>query len=80
MEPVSWLNKFKVRYSIGKIGSDNFDSPRWAYETNWGIDGGGNTYFGYPTPVTSPFTQYKQIVVGNPALQWEVATKTKSRI
>lgn len=75
MEPVSWLNKFKVRYSIGKIGSDNFDSPRWAYETNWGIDGGGNTYFGYPTPVTSPFTQYKQIVVGNPALQWEVATK-----
>jgi TonB-linked SusC/RagA family outer membrane protein len=77
MEQFTWLNKFKVRYSIGKIGSDNIDNvmPRWAYDTNWGIDGGGNTYFGYPSAVLSPFTQYKENVVGNPDLHWEVARK-----
>ena len=75
MEPVKWLNKLKVRYSIGKIGSDSFTSPRWAYQTNWGIDPGGNTFFGHPSPVQSPFAQYTETVVGNPFLQWEVAVK-----
>lgn len=75
MKPVKWISKLKVRYSIGKIGSDSFTSPRWAYQTNWGIKPGITTYFGYPVPVSSPFSQYKELVVGNPFLQWEVAIK-----
>jgi TonB-linked SusC/RagA family outer membrane protein len=25
-----WLEKLKIRYSIGNVGSDNFSSPRWS--------------------------------------------------
>ncbi len=68
-----WLNKLKFRYSIGKVGNDNFTSPRWAYTTNWAVDDAetifGNTFKG------SPYTQYKEAVVGNPDLHWEVSKK-----
>jgi hypothetical protein len=68
-----WLNKLKLRYSIGKVGNDNFSAPRWAYETNWAID--DRTNFGYPTNASSYYLQYRQSVIGNPNLNWEAVTK-----
>jgi TonB-linked SusC/RagA family outer membrane protein len=68
-----WLNKLKIRYSIGKVGNDNFAAPRWAYETNWAIDDRAN--FGNPANSSSYYLQYRQAVIGNPNLNWEASTK-----
>lgn len=75
----SWLDKLKVRYSVGKTGNDNFDAPRWAYETQWKIDndptwGSAGSVFG-PDNMGSIYTQYVESVVGNPDLQWETSWK-----
>lgn len=77
-----WLDKLKVRYSIGTVGSDNFASQRWSYNTQWGLDGGDVTTFGttytngyaYTGPGAT-YLQYKEMVIGNPELQWEVSKK-----
>lgn len=69
-----WLDKLKFRYSLGIVGNDNFSSSRWAYETSWALDS-PTPYFGYPTSALSPYTQYKEAVIGNPDLHWEVAKK-----
>ncbi|MFZ4724426.1 MAG: TonB-dependent receptor [Paludibacter sp.] len=77
-----WLDKLKLRYSIGTVGSDNFASERWAYATRWGLDGGDIMTFG-PTYTTTDsrtgagatYLQYKESVVGNPNLHWEVSRK-----
>jgi len=77
----SWLNNLKLRYSIGKVGNDNFNSPRWAYETRWQLD--NSTVWYNRDPATqfgvgnypSPYIQYIESVIGNPDLHWETATK-----
>lgn len=69
-----WLNKLKIRYSIGKVGNDNFAASRWAYATIWSMDT-GTASFGYPTNYSSPFVQYYQNVIGNPDLHWETSVK-----
>ena len=79
MHSLTWLDKLKFRYSIGKTGNDNFDAPRWAYQTQWVIDrdptwGSAGAVFG-PDNVGSPYTQYIESVVGNPDLQWETSLK-----
>lgn len=68
-----WLDNLKFRYSIGKVGNDNFNAPRWAYQTQWEID--DRTNFGAPNNVSSPYAQYTEAVIGNPNLQWETALK-----
>lgn len=74
MKNIGWLNKLKFRYSLGKIGNDDFDAPRWAYQTNWRLDE-DRTIFGYPNVITSPFRQYYESGVGAPQLRWETAKK-----
>lgn len=74
MKDVTWLNNLKFRYSVGKIGNDEFTSPRWAYQTGWARDA-DRTIFGYLNRVTSPYVQYYESVVGNPDLRWETAQK-----
>ncbi len=73
LKDVSWLDKLKMRYSIGKTGNDRFNSPRWAYDTNWTIE--ESTPFGTPTYGYSPYHQYAESVIGNPNLHWEVSLK-----
>ncbi|MEI8204013.1 MAG: SusC/RagA family TonB-linked outer membrane protein, partial [Bacteroidota bacterium] len=78
-----WLDKLKLRYSIGTVGSDNFTSPRWSYNTQWGLDGGDIATFGTtytngaigPGIVGGTYQQLKELVIGNPDLQWEVSQK-----
>jgi hypothetical protein len=69
-----WLDKLKIRYSIGKVGNDNFNAERWSYMTRWATDG-AVTKFGTPTNLNSPYLQYIQAVIGNPAIAWEASTK-----
>ncbi|MEA4935847.1 MAG: TonB-dependent receptor [Paludibacter sp.] len=79
LEKISWLDKFKLRYTIGKAGNDRFNSPRWAYETNWVIEP-AKTPFGTPTYSYSPYEQYSESVIGNPDLHWEVSLKQNTGI
>ena len=70
----SWLDNLKIRYSLGKVGNDNFNSPRWAYQTNWSLET-ARTNFGYPQASQSPYYQYTEQVIGNPNLSWETSVK-----
>ncbi len=71
-----WLDKLKLRYSIGTVGSDNFVSERWSYNTQWGTDGNITTFGGVSNgSVGKTYLQYKELVIGNPDLQWEVSRK-----
>lgn len=74
LKNTDWLSNLKFRYSIGKVGNDNFSAPRWAYATQWKVDG-QKTRFGAPDNSSSPYTQYTEAVIGNPYLQWETALK-----
>ena len=74
IESLSWLNKLKIRYNIGKIGNDSFSSDRWSYQTNWAL-GSDRTNFNGDKPVTSPYVQYYENVIGNPDLHWETSLK-----
>lgn len=74
LNKINWLDKLKLRYSIGQTGNDRFTSPRWAYETNWIIEP-EYTPFGTPTYSYSPYPQYAESVIGNPDLHWEVSLK-----
>ena len=74
LKKADWLSNLKFRYSIGKVGNDNFNAPRWAYATQWAIDG-ERTNFGAPNNAPSPYVQYTEDVIGNPNLQWETAVK-----
>lgn len=67
-----WLDNLKIRYSIGKVGNDNFNAPRWAYDTQWRTDDRTNFGTGFNA---SPYTQYTEAVIGNPHLHWETALK-----
>ncbi len=68
----NWLDNFKIRYSIGEVGDDNIWT-RWIYATQWAIAGAKNlsTVDGQ----TSPYTWYKEAVIGNPDIHWEKALK-----
>ena len=72
LKDVAWLDNLKFRYSLGKVGNDNFNAARWAYATQWALD--DKTNFGTGM-IASPYTQYKEAVIGNPDLQWETALK-----
>lgn len=68
-----WLDKFKLRYSIGEVGNDSFDSPRWSYNTQWERQWTPPS-FGVNRQ-ESPYPEHIERVVGNPDLQWERARK-----
>ncbi|QCX37671.1 TonB-dependent receptor [Aureibaculum algae] len=74
MENVSWLNKLKIRGSYGVVGDDAAGN-RWAYLSQW--SSGGNAYMNNSNVwgVQSPYTYYKESVLGNPDLQWETSEK-----
>ncbi|WP_299130778.1 TonB-dependent receptor [uncultured Winogradskyella sp.] len=79
MENVDWLNLLKFRGSYGLIGDDQFittslTDARWGYLTQY--ESGSSAFF-VPSNYTgrSPYTFYREAVVGNPNLQWEEAIK-----
>lgn len=68
-----WLDKLKVRYSIGEVGNDSFESPRWSYNTQWERQWTPPSFGVHIQP--SPYPEHIESVVGNPDLQWERARK-----
>ena len=76
MQNADWLNLLKFRGSYGVVGDDNF-TGRFRYLSQW--ESGGSAFL-VPSAYQgnsgrSPYTFYREDVVGNPNLQWESATK-----
>ncbi|MBC2844652.1 SusC/RagA family TonB-linked outer membrane protein [Winogradskyella flava] len=78
MENIDWLNLLKFRGSYGIVGDDTFittdEAARWTYITQWES---GDSAFLVPSDYqgNSPYTFYRETLVGNPNLQWESAVK-----
>ncbi|MEX0779723.1 MAG: TonB-dependent receptor [Balneolales bacterium] len=68
------VNNLRFRYSIGKVGDDNVSGARWLYESQMGY--GGNSRLNSSVWGTSPYTFYRESVVGNPDVRWETALKS----
>ncbi len=75
---IKWVDKLKVRYSIGKVGNYNVNAGgQWPYATIWdtyNFGYAGETYYGYPTPYRN-YPRYNEGNPGNPDLHWEKARK-----
>ncbi|WP_282040941.1 SusC/RagA family TonB-linked outer membrane protein [Winogradskyella flava] len=79
MENVDWLNLLKFRGSYGLIGDDSFIQAdgvigRWNHLTQWNSSGSAYLVPGAYQGL-SPYTFYRESVIGNPNLQWEEAVK-----
>lgn len=68
----SWLDNFKVRYSIGQVGDDNV-WDRWLYATTWATLSPLN--LSTSSGKTSPYTWYKEDKIGNTDVHWEKSLK-----
>lgn len=71
---IDWVDRLKIRYSIGKVGDDKVSGSRWLYESQLGY--GGRARLSNSVTGLSPYYFYREAVVGNPDIQWENATKT----
>ncbi len=75
---INWIDKLKVRYSIGKVGNYNVNAGgQWPYATIWdyySFGYSGATYYGYPSTYSS-YPKYNEGNPGNPDLHWEKARK-----
>lgn len=70
------IDMLKIRASYGEIGDDNV-GERFLYQTQWAMGGGTNGgSFLDVNQVKSPYTWYREAVVGNPDIHWETVKKT----
>lgn len=70
------IDMLKIRASYGEIGDDNV-GERFLYQTQWAMGGGQNgaSYLDV-NQGKSPYTWYREAVVGNPDIHWETVKKT----
>lgn len=76
---LGWMDMLKFRASYGQIGDDKIGwdefSNRWLYMDTWSYGGAFNQALTGINPTKSPYQWYYESQVGNPNVQWEVATK-----
>lgn len=68
------IDLLKFRYSLGRVGDDNISGSRWLYASQLAF--GGAARLNTITNASSPYTFYRQTVVGNPDIHWETALKS----
>lgn len=69
---LKWMNMFKLRYSYGKVGNDNFGGTRFPYLYTIG-GGGGYQWADYNYDKNYGGLVYTELASNN--VTWEVATK-----
>lgn len=74
MKSVSFLDLLKLRFSYGQTGFDNL-GVRWPYLEQWQYEGLSRLGMSGDNAEQSPYTWYRQTVVGNPNVQWEQSEK-----
>ena len=76
---IDWINRLKVRYSVGKVGDDKVSGGRWQYADQFSYGAGVTppraTFIGTNPTVNSPYKWYSVSQVGNPDIHWEEALK-----
>lgn len=74
---IDWVDRLKLRFSTGRIGDDRVSGGRWLYADQFAYGGRANLNANTTSSSTglSPYTQYRQTVVGNPGIRWETAVK-----
>ncbi len=74
MQNANWLDMLKIRGSYGVVGDDDING-RWGYVSQWAS--GGQAYMNNANPwgQRSPYTFYREDVIGNSDLRWETSTK-----
>ena len=70
---LDWVDRLKLRYSIGKVGDDQVSGGRWLYADQYSY--GGRARLNENSAGWSPYYFYRQSVVGNPDIRWETALK-----
>jgi len=70
---VDRINRLKLRYSIGMVGDDKVGGGRWLYDSQFSY--GGAARLNQNPNGMSPYTWYKESIVGNPDIHWEKALK-----
>ena len=70
---VPWIDRMKFRYSRGKVGDDKISGGRWLYADQYAYS--GKAGLNETSNGLSPYTMYRQSVVGNPDIHWESALK-----
>ncbi|MFP4366926.1 MAG: SusC/RagA family TonB-linked outer membrane protein, partial [Bacteroidales bacterium] len=70
---VESINNLRLRYSVGMVGDDRVAGARWLYQSQLGY--GGSARFSSSRWGGSPYTFYRESVVGNPDIRWETALK-----
>lgn len=73
MKRIKWIDKLKIRGSYGLVGNDNI-SGRWLYSSQFAY--GGTARLGPTSGTRSPYTWYRQSVIGNPDIRWETVRKS----
>lgn len=72
---IDFMNRLKLKYTIGWVGDDN-GGARWAYANQYSYGGNIRTMgMSVPSDRYSPYTWYRQTVIGNPDIHWEMAKK-----
>lgn len=72
LKKYEWLSKLKLRYSLGMVGDDQ-GGGRWLYDSQYAYS--GYARMNQNPSTSSPYTFYKESVVGNPDIHWEKARK-----
>ena len=71
-----WVDKLKLKFSMGKVGDDKVSGSRWLYASQYATS--GKAGLNEITNALSPYTMYRESVVGNPDIQWETAVKNNA--
>lgn len=71
---VKFMDNLKFRYSAGKVGDDQVSGGRWLYMSQLAF--GGAARLNEASNGASPYTFYRESVIGNPDVRWETAVKS----
>jgi TonB-linked SusC/RagA family outer membrane protein len=71
---LNWIEQLKLRLSTGIVGDDRVSGGRWLYNSQFSY-GGFSRLNSNPNSGASPYTWYRESVVGNPDIHWEKALK-----
>lgn len=74
MENITWIDKLKIRGSYGIVGDDQA-GERWSYTSQWSSGGSGYLNSAQHYADNSPYTYFREGVIGNPDLRWESSNK-----
>ncbi len=88
LKDVQWIDRIKLRGSIGLVGDDNFTTDRWLYMNQWAsvTDSSGDAFHvannvpGYfaasgTDSAESAYDAYYEALLGNEDVHWETSLK-----